>query len=191
MKVWTVPNAISYLRLVILLPLSLGLIAAGYYGWALLSMVLMGASDWLDGMLARRLNQTSEIGRELDPAADRAAITLSAVALVLAGILPWQMFAILVFVDTALFILAFVWFSGYPPTTVTFMGKLRTALLLVALPVLLLSAALDSETLRIVALGLVGAGVAGHALAGWSYFTQMRAALKQKRAATAPIRDVA
>lgn len=191
MKVWTIPNAISYLRVVFLLPLSLGLIAAGYYGWALVSMVLMGASDWLDGMLARRLDQTSEIGRELDPAADRAAITLSAVALVLAGLLPWQMFVILVFVDTALFILAFVWFAGYPPTTVTFMGKLRTAILLVALPVLLLSSALESETLRIVALVLVGAGVVGHVLAGWSYFTQMRVARKQQRAATAPARDVA
>jgi len=64
-QVWTVPNALSVLRLV-LVPVFAWLIVARYDGWALLVLAVSGASDYLDGTLARRWGQVSRLGQLLD-----------------------------------------------------------------------------------------------------------------------------
>ncbi len=171
--IWTIPNTVSFLRLTVLLPLSLGLLASAHYGWSLVALFFWGISDALDGYLARRLDQMSPLGAELDPISDRFSILIIAVALVFGGLLPWYLFAAMFAVDGALFVLALVWFGGYPTVKVNFLGKLRTALLMLGLPMLVLAAALSNEALRIVALSLVWAGVLGHVLTGISYATEM------------------
>ncbi len=65
-RVLTVPNVISLLRL-LLVPVFAVLIVRGDDVWALLVLAVSGASDWLDGVLARRLNQVSRLGQMLDP----------------------------------------------------------------------------------------------------------------------------
>jgi cardiolipin synthase len=88
-RVLTVPNLVSAIRLS-LVPLFLWLLfgndnplAAG------LLLGGIGATDWIDGYLARRLNQVSELGKLLDPIADRLAITAAVVGGWIAGVLPW------------------------------------------------------------------------------------------------------
>ncbi len=84
-RVFTIPNILSMARLVGV-PLFLWLVLSPVFdgpnmdGWALLVLVFSGVSDYLDGKLARRWNQVSDLGRILDPAADRLYIlsTLSA-----------------------------------------------------------------------------------------------------------------
>ncbi len=63
-------------------------IAAALLGFA-------GISDWLDGKLARMLNQTSKLGQLLDPAADRLYIAVTIIALAVRGIIPWWLFGAL------------------------------------------------------------------------------------------------
>ncbi|WRS30681.1 CDP-alcohol phosphatidyltransferase family protein [Actinomycetaceae bacterium MB13-C1-2] len=171
--IWTIPNTISFLRLTVLLPLSLGLLASAHYGWSLVALFFWGISDALDGYLARRLDQMSPLGAELDPISDRFSILIIAVALVFGGLLPWYLFLAMLAVDGFLFVLALLWFGGYPTVSVNFMGKMRTALLMLGLPMLVLAAALGSEPLRVVALGLVWVGVVGHVLTGISYVAEM------------------
>src|SRR5690606_16206416 len=80
-RIVTIPNAISAARL-LCVPLFLWLLwgAEERVGAAWLLAVL-GASDWVDGYIARRFDQGSELGKVLDPTADRALLLAGAVAL--------------------------------------------------------------------------------------------------------------
>ncbi len=85
---WTVPNLISALRIAAI-PVFLWLLLGRDQPGA--SAVLLGfiaATDFLDGMVARRLGQVSEIGKLLDPLADRLLVFSSVVGGLLAGLVP-------------------------------------------------------------------------------------------------------
>lgn len=186
-RIWTIPNVLSYLRVVVLLPATLGLIAGGKYWLAIFAATVLGLTDWLDGFLARRLDQESVLGAELDPVADRLSVILIAVVMAAAGLLPWFVLGVILSVDLLLFVMALVWFDGYPKTKVSWVGKVRTAFLLVGIPLILLGAALPSEMVRSTALVLVSVGVVGHVVAGVQYAEQMwRDHKNEKRASQKP-----
>jgi cardiolipin synthase len=172
----TWPNLITLFRFV-LIPVFVGLVVAGHPGWALVSLVVLGVSDWADGFIARRFDQTSQLGKSLDPVADRLAIIAIVLSLVLVGLLPWWVVAVVVLVDLVLVVLSSVLFHGNPDLDVTWTGKIRSALLFVGLPVLLFSAVhtVDENApwVRVVALVFVYLGTAGHVLAGAQYAVAM------------------
>jgi cardiolipin synthase (CMP-forming) len=94
-QILNVPNALSLLR-VLLLPLVLIAMRNGQDAW-LLALMLAGAStDWLDGHLARKLNQVSDSGKIADPLADKICADVLAVALWLWRGFPWWAMAALV-----------------------------------------------------------------------------------------------
>lgn len=84
-KVFTASNALSMFRVLLLIPIYLGLSQNTTRGniWALCFMSLAILSDFLDGYLARRLGQISDLGKILDPFADK--ICLIGVCLILAS----------------------------------------------------------------------------------------------------------
>jgi len=85
---WTVANGVSFIRLLsipVFLWLLLGKDDVVAAAWLL---AVIGATDFLDGSLARALNQVSEIGKFLDPLADRAAIAAALIGGLIAGVLP-------------------------------------------------------------------------------------------------------
>src|SRR4051812_49646805 len=87
--IWTIPNALSMLRL-LGVPLFLWLALGPHAdGWAVAVLMVAGATDYLDGKIARRYNQYSRIGSVLDPAADRLYILAANVALTALGLAPW------------------------------------------------------------------------------------------------------
>lgn len=158
-RVLTVPNAISFARL-LLVPVFAVLLAMGSDGWAILVLAVSGASDWLDGVLARRLGQVSRLGQLLDPAADRLFIIVTLVALAWRDVVPWWLLVVLVLRDVVLGIMLLVLGrAGYAPLPVHLAGKAGTFALLYAFPLLLL-AEVDSWV------GVV-AGVVGWAFALW------------------------
>lgn len=67
---WNIPNALSLLRLA-LIPVFAVLYLNGYVFWAIAALVVSGLSDAVDGFIARRLNQVTDIGKLLDPFADK------------------------------------------------------------------------------------------------------------------------
>ena len=138
-RLWTVPNALSVLRL-LGVPLFLWLLLGPHADvWALVILALSGFTDWLDGVLARRLNQTSQIGAMLDPLADRLYILATLVGLVLRHVIPWWLAVVLVGRDVVLGIaLIFLRRVGYGPPAVHYLGKAATFCLLYAFPLLLL-----------------------------------------------------
>jgi cardiolipin synthase (CMP-forming) len=137
-RILTLPNLLSIARL-FGVPLFLWLVLGPRWdGWALVVLMVAGVTDWLDGMLARRLNQTSQLGQILDPMADRLYILAVVVGLALRDIIPWWLAVALPLRDVFLFSLVpFLRTRGYSALPVHFLGKAATACLLYAFPLLL------------------------------------------------------
>jgi cardiolipin synthase len=138
-RVLTIPNALSFVRL-LLVPVFLWLVLGPKYDeLALAVLMVSGVTDYLDGKLARRLNQTSKIGAILDPVADRFFILAVVIGLGYRDIIPWWLAVILPLRDVFLFSLVpFLRTRGYSSLPVHFLGKAATASLLYAFPLLLL-----------------------------------------------------
>jgi cardiolipin synthase len=138
-RVITVPNVISLVRL-LMVPVFAVLIAQGEDGLALLVLAVSGASDWLDGVLARRLGQVSRLGQVLDPAADRLFILVTLLGLAARGVVPWWLVAVLLAREVMLLVMLMVLARhGYGPLHVHMAGKAGTFALLYAFPLLLLA----------------------------------------------------
>jgi cardiolipin synthase len=137
--VWTLPNVISMVRLAGI-PLFLWLVIGPEADvWALIVLMLSGFSDWLDGFLARRLNQMSRLGEILDPVADRLYILAAIIGLLYRDIIPWWVAIIIPLRDALLWVLVpFLRTRGYSALPVHYLGKTATAALLYAFPFLFL-----------------------------------------------------
>src|SRR6478735_9690146 len=138
-RVLTIPNVISIIRLAGV-PLFLWLVLVPEAdGLALAVLALSGLSDYADGYLARKLNQTSQLGAILDPVADRLYILSTVIGLGIRDIIPWWVAIILPARDAFLWCLVpFLRTRGYSSLPVHFLGKAATANLLYAFPLLLL-----------------------------------------------------
>jgi len=139
--VWTLPNAVTLVRLACL-PVFLWLLfGRDSRGAAALLLGGIGATDWIDGYLARRLGQISTLGKVLDPAADRLVFFVGIVAMLADGSVPVA-FAVLTLVRegvvaTAVLVLAAL---GARRVDVTYVGKCATFGLLSAFPLFLYGA---------------------------------------------------
>jgi len=137
-KVLTVPNLLSALRL-FLVPVFLWLILIDQNLLAFAVLAFSSFTDWLDGYLARKLNQMSRLGQLLDPAADRLFILASLLGLAITNQVPWWLVIVIVSRDILLFFtLPFLAQIGYGPLPVNYTGKAGTFALLYAFPLLLL-----------------------------------------------------
>jgi cardiolipin synthase len=137
-RVFTIPNVLSLIRLA-LVPVFLVLVLLGLDGLALVTLVVSSVTDYLDGVLARRLNQVTRLGQLLDPAADRLFIFATLIGLAVRGIVPWWFVAIVVGRDVFLLVLGVVLANfGYGPLPVHHLGKIATFCLFYALPILMI-----------------------------------------------------
>lgn len=137
--VWTIPNALSALRL-LGVPLFLWLVLGPEEdAWALVVLVVSGITDYLDGWLARKLDQQSVVGQILDPVADRLYILAVVVGLLLRDIIPWWLAVSLPLRDALMWgLVPLLRTRGYSALPVHFLGKAATFNLLYAFPLLLL-----------------------------------------------------
>jgi cardiolipin synthase len=173
--VWTVPNLITFLRF-LCIPVFVWLTTAGDYGRAVIILIVLGSTDWVDGYIARRFNQISKVGTWLDPVADRLSLIIIAATFVATGIAPgWLVYGILV-PDAILILTALFLFHGNPRLDVTVVGKIRTAVFLVGTPLLLLSRVpgMGGQALELAANILLAVGVLGHVIAAAGYLMGMR-----------------
>jgi CDP-diacylglycerol--glycerol-3-phosphate 3-phosphatidyltransferase len=189
-RVWTWPNALSALRL-LGVPLFLYLLLGPEAdGWAVAILIIAGFTDWLDGKLARWLNQSSRLGALLDPAADRLYIVSTLVALALRDIVPVWIVVLLVGREVVLGLaLVVLRRYGYPPLQVHYLGKAATLLLLYAFPGLLLADGDGwlADLLEPFAWALTIWGTVLYVLAGLLYLVQVAGIVRAERAArTAP-----
>ncbi|MFQ5948618.1 MAG: CDP-alcohol phosphatidyltransferase family protein [Acidimicrobiia bacterium] len=129
----TIPNLVSAIRIAAV-PLFLWLLFGrddpALAGWVLGAV---GATDWVDGYLARKLDQVSEIGKLLDPLADRLAIAAAVIGGWIAGVLPSWFAALLIAREAAVGLgTGFVFLRFRIRLDVRYLGKVATTALYVA-----------------------------------------------------------
>lgn len=139
-RVLTVPNVLSFVRL-LGVPVFLWLLLVREAdGWAVLVLAIGGATDWLDGRIARRWHVRSRLGQVLDPMADRLYILATLIGLALREIVPWWLVALLAARDIVM--ASTIWPAlrrrGFASLPVHFLGKAATFALLYAFPLVLL-----------------------------------------------------
>lgn len=184
--VLTIPNAITVVRLCTLpvfVYLLFGLDDRWAAGWVLF---LIGSTDWLDGYLARRLNQVSNVGKVLDPVADRLLFFVGVGAIIIDGSVPlW--FAVAVLVREVAVAVGTLTLAALGATRidVTWYGKAATFALMGAFPAFLVGASdhATSDGFHILAWTV---GLPGLVLAYWSallYVPLGRKALAEGRSA--------
>lgn len=139
-RVLTLPNVLSFIRL-LGVPLFLFLLLVrGNEVWAVVVLAVGGATDWFDGKLARAWKQRSRLGQVLDPMADRLYILATLVGFVLREIVPLWLLIVLVARDL-LMLTALgpaLRRRGFVSLPVHFLGKAATFVLLYAFPLVLL-----------------------------------------------------
>lgn len=185
--VFTVPNLLTVVRF-LGVPVFIWLVLARQeYGTAALVLAVMGSTDWVDGYIARRFNQMSNLGRIMDPIADRLALIAVAVTLVIAGVVEWWYLTALLVPDLVLLSISLFYFRSHPDLPVSRIGKIRTALLLVGTPLLVLSKlpVAGTDAYLVAAWIFLGLGLAGHWIAAYNYFWAIIRKGRELRAETA------
>src|SRR6187402_3268322 len=133
-RVLTIPNVISSLRIA-LIPVFVALIVDPDTRRAgLVLFVVVVATDWVDGALARATGQVSDLGKVLDPVADRLAIAAGLIALVVADAFPlWAALLILVR-DVAILVAGSVLLAKrHARIDVRYIGKVATFALMASI----------------------------------------------------------
>ncbi|MGZ6968087.1 MAG: CDP-alcohol phosphatidyltransferase family protein [Acidimicrobiia bacterium] len=186
--VWTIPNAISLARLAgipVFLWLLLGedrLVAAG------ILFAVLGATDWVDGYIARHFDQGSEIGKILDPVSDRVMLIAGAVGLLISGDVPLWVGVVVLAREAALSVVTLILAAaGARRIDVQWVGKAGTLALMFALPGFVLVSALDDGVARdiievVTWLFTIGGLILSYYAAAL-YIPMARAALRDGRAA--------
>ncbi|MGB6822640.1 MAG: CDP-alcohol phosphatidyltransferase family protein [Candidatus Acidiferrales bacterium] len=149
-RIFTVPNQLTFLRLGFL-PFFIIAIRYSRYDWALALLIVAGLSDGLDGLLARKLNQKTQLGSFLDPIADKLLLSSSYFMFALKGKIAWWL-AILVLGRDVLILVAcavillVVGYMTFPPSI---FGKLNTTFQVLLVLVVILSALVQNPALQV------------------------------------------
>lgn len=144
----TIPNLVTFLRMA-LIPVFAILLFYGFCGWALFVFFFAGVSDGIDGFVARRFNQQSELGTILDPIADKLLMTTAFIIMTLPNIfqppmrsVPFWVTAsvigrdvLIITVAAAIFIITD--FRGFRPS---WLGKASTVVQISAVVLILFAA---------------------------------------------------
>ncbi|MEO6588215.1 MAG: CDP-alcohol phosphatidyltransferase family protein [Pyrinomonadaceae bacterium] len=148
-NVLTIPNLLTFSRMA-LIPVFASLLFYGYSSWALVVFFIAGVSDGIDGFVARRFNQESELGTIIDPIADKLLMTVAFVILTLPNVLqptrhlpvPFWVTAAVIGRDILIITVAWVinvmtGFRGFKPS---WLGKLSTLVQVAAVTLILVAA---------------------------------------------------
>ncbi len=168
----TLPNAITVLRLLLVVPIIVLLIQNAAPVLTLVLLVLFGVSDWVDGYLARRLGQTSRTGALLDPFADRVGVAFIACGFVIAGHMPLWIAVAVVGVD---FILGIVWVIKRPEQmpAATRLGKARTAIFMTGLALIGLGILPGLGVVGVIGQIICAVGAVLHLIVGFGYLRSL------------------
>jgi cardiolipin synthase len=185
--IWTIPNAFTLLRLLLLPVFLYVLFVLENRAAAAFLLGGLSATDWVDGYLARRLGQVSEFGKVFDPTVDRLLFVVATIAIIVDGSIPlWFALAVL-FREVAVGLMMAIATLVYkmPRIDVTYLGKLATFLLMFAVPGFLMgnSDIAGADAFQVAA-WLVG--IPGLILSYWTgiaYIPQVRRAVAEGAAA--------
>ena len=183
-KPFTVPNLISLLRLCCI-PIFIWLLFQKNDRWAAALMLgALGASDWVDGYIARRFNQVSELGKILDPTADRLMLLVGIFAIMVDGSVAIWIGVLALIREALVGIVAIVIAAlGARKIDVTWWGKTGTFFVMFAFPFFLAGAS-DVQGAALFNVGAwvcVVVGMPIHYYSAFGYIPLARQALQEGR----------
>lgn len=171
---WTIPNAITMLRLALIAPVVALVLVGNQPLLAAVLAVIFGATDWADGFVARRMGHVSRVGEILDVLADRLGILCITAALAATGAIAWLVLVLLLAVDAVVAVFTARTAAPDRRLTVTWIGKMRTAVIMAGTASVLFGLVPGAEwLLRVGQAGLV-IGAVLHVMAGAGYVRQLR-----------------
>jgi cardiolipin synthase len=145
----TIPNILTFMRMG-LIPVFVSLVYYGYSKWALAVFLIAGVSDGIDGFLARKFKQESELGTIIDPIADKLLMTVAFVILTLPNVLPqtrhlpipfWVTASVIgrdiLIITVAAAINIITGFRGFQPS---FWGKVSTLVQVIGISLVMIAA---------------------------------------------------
>jgi cardiolipin synthase (CMP-forming) len=182
-QVFNVPNFLSFLRIA-LVPVFLWFLLEEMFVSAITVLAVAGLTDFLDGYLARKLNQTTKLGKMLDPVADRLYIFATLLALSATGYVPWWLSGLVILRDVLMLISLPVLASvGHRSLPVHYLGKASTFALLYAFPLLLMGKIFTEAAFIITPLAWAFAlwGVALYWWSGFVYLWQLILLIREQR----------
>jgi cardiolipin synthase (CMP-forming) len=182
-EVFNVPNFLSFLRIA-LVPVFLWFLLEEMFVSAITILAIAGLTDFLDGFLARKLNQTTKLGKMLDPVADRLYIFATLLALSATGYVPWWLAGLVILRDLLMLISLPVLASvGHRSLPVHYLGKASTFALLYAFPLLLMGKIFTDAAFIITPLAWAFAlwGVALYWWSGFVYLWQLVLLIREQR----------
>jgi cardiolipin synthase len=144
-RLLTVPNAVTVVRL-LCVPLFLWLLfGAEDRVWAAVLLAVLGATDWIDGYIARHFDQKSLIGTVLDPVADRILLGTAVIALMVDGSVPFWVGLLIIIREIAVAFMTMAFMAaGAARIEVQWVGKAGAFALMFALPLFCLGAGIDA-----------------------------------------------
>jgi cardiolipin synthase len=188
-RIFTLANLISVIRQMAI-PVFLYLVITDRLLFAFLLLVAAVLTDFVDGMVARQMNQITKLGQFLDPFADRLFIAAAAVALAIQDVVPWW-FVVAVMLRDALLGIGGIVMSRYGHATlpVKWWGKVATFGLLFVLPLFLLGAIVAhygpsgwGEVITVIAWPIAIVAITLYWVVGFSYlFDSIRLAKEATR----------
>lgn len=141
-RILTIPNLISLLRLASVPVFWWVLLARDDVVLAAVLILVIGSTDWVDGYLARRLNQISRVGAVLDPVADRLMIASAVIGGMIAGVVPLPIGWLLITREVVTALISLIlFFRRAVVLEVRYLGKVATFILYGAIPMFYLAAA--------------------------------------------------
>ncbi|MGP9682577.1 MULTISPECIES: CDP-alcohol phosphatidyltransferase family protein [unclassified Brachybacterium] len=173
----TIPNLVTLVRFVLLAPVC-ALLLQGPDTLTVVLLLAWASTDWIDGMLARALDQTSRTGEIIDPIADRLGLAAITATLAVAGLLPWSALIIIVVADVAMVLLATRAALG-GRLGVSRIGKVRTFALMASVFLLVVAAAWAPDLLGAVQV-LLWISVVLHVLSAVDYILRATRARAQE-----------
>lgn len=184
----TIPNAISFFRIILITPFVALFIVGRYltndYTPAIIVLVISGISDFFDGFIARKFHQESELGKVLDPLADK--LTLIAVGVCLICIEPYVLPLMIIMVVKDIMMIiggTIIIHQGIIPPKSSWYGKISTFMFYISVVLVVAMAIFDfrNETLSLTILG-VTAGMMIFALVNYAIiFFRIQKKQKEKK----------
>lgn len=183
-RVLTVPNAISFLRL-LCIPLFVYLVfGLDKEATAAVMLAVLGATDWIDGYIARRFNQESAVGKFVDPAADRLLLAVAAITIIVRDAMPlW--FGIAALTREALVIAGGIYLvrQGIKGLDVEYVGKAGAFALMFSFPFFLIadSGVSWAHTAQVLAWICGVPGIILNYVSAYHYFKRARVVIARRQ----------
>jgi cardiolipin synthase (CMP-forming) len=136
-RIATIPNLLSFIRILLIPVFVLLILNEGTEAVGLVLLAAVVATDWVDGYVARHTGQVSELGKVLDPVADRLAIIAALIALVIRDAFPLWAALLVIVRDVVVLVAGAIVMARYRVRLdVRWIGKAATFGLMVGIPLI-------------------------------------------------------